>query len=410
MTKERIGIYGGSFDPFTLAHREIVKEALEQKLVDRVIIAPTIVDYHRGDKLPWLSSTEKFAIIRALTEGLHPVFIDKTELNRKDLIQLSPELEEHAVKSWRFIDTLLRIKLECMNACERIEAEFYPIVGGDSLDNFKTWFAWKDILKQSAGLIAVERDHKPIDVKKLVAETPEFDGKLKVMKIYDGFAETSASDTREYWRKHLPTEYLDWALAEIEASKATKKVAQKENKNLLLHTPIFDVIKGEKTMTGLEPVLVKAPDWVCIIVKRGDEFLIEKQLRYGSNCEIEEFPCGMVEKGETPHEAALRELEEETGIRVELKCLQYLGATNPNPAFMTNRMHYFYLNLDKCGCEHRDRKLDPHEVIGLHWEDMDEFSERIMNLAKHQSPKVPAILLSAFMMLYYASENKIIEI
>ena len=411
MTKEKIGIFGCSADPFTLAHREIVKEVLEQKLVDKVIIAPTIVDYHRGDKLPWLSSTEKFSIIHALTEDLYPVFIDKTELNRKDMIQLSPELEEHAVKSWRFIDTLLRIKLECMNACEGIDEkkEFYPIIGGDSLDNFKTWFAWKDILKQSAGLIAVERDNKPIDAKAFISENPEFDGKLKVMKIYDDFAEMSASAERESWRKHQPSEYLAWALATIEANKAAGRVDGQE-KNLLLHTPIFDVVKGPKTMTGLEPVLVDAPEWVCIAVKRGDEFLIEKQFRYGSNCDIEEFPCGMVEKGESPHEAALRELEEETGIRVELKCLQYLGATNPNPAFMTNKMHYFYLNLDKCGCEQRERKLDTHEVIGLHWEDMNEFCERIMNLAKHQSPKVPAILLSAFMMLKYASENKIIEL
>lgn len=408
MTKERIGIYGGSFDPFTLAHREIVKEALEQKLVDKVIIVPTIVDYHRGDKLPWLSSPEKIIIIKTLMNDIPHVAIDETELNRKNLIQLSSELEEHAVKSWRFIDTLLRIKLECMNS-RKTKREFYPIVGGDSLDNFKTWFAWKDILKQSAGLIAVERDNKPIDVETLISENPEFDGKLKVMKIYDGFAEMSASAERESWRKHKPSEYLAWALATIEANKAAGQVDDREN-NLLLHTPIFDVIKGQKTMTGLEPVLVNAPDWVCIVVKRGDEFLVEKQFRYGSNCDIEEFPCGMVEKGESPHEAALRELEEETGIRVELKCLQYLGATNPNPAFMTNRMHYFYLNLDKCGCEQRERKLDPHEVIGLHWEDMDEFCERIMNLAKYQSPKVPAILLSAFMMLKYASENKIIEL
>lgn len=410
MTKERVGIYGGSFDPFTLAHREIVKEVLEQKLVDKVIIAPTIVDYHRGDKLPWLSLTDRVGIIRELTKDLHPVFIDETEFNRKKLLGLSQELEEHAVKSWRFIDTLLRIKLECMNACEGIEKkEFYPIIGGDSLDNFKTWFAWKDILKQSAGLIAVERDNKPIDAKAFISENPEFDGKLKVMKIYDGFAEMSGSAERESWRKYPPTEYLDWALATIEANKSTGRVGDRE-KNLLLHTPIFDVIKGEKTKTGLEPVLVDAPDWVCIVVKRGDEFLIEKQFRYGSNCDIEEFPCGMVEKGESPHEAALRELEEETGIRVELRCLQYLGATNPNPAFMTNRMHYFYLNLDKCRCDQRERKLDPHEVIGLHWEDMKEFCERIMNLAKHGSPKVPAILLSAFMMLVHASEKGSIEL
>lgn len=410
MTKERVGIYGGSFDPFTLAHREIVKEVLEQKLVDKVIIAPTIVDYHRGDKLPWLSLTDRVGIIRELTKDLHPVFIDETEFNRKKLLGLSQELEEHAIKSWRFIDTLLRIKLECMNACEGIEKkEFYPIIGGDSLDNFKTWFAWKDILKQSAGLIAVERDNKPIDAKVFISENPEFDGKLKVMKIYDGFAEMSASAERESWRKYPPTEYLAWALATIEANKAAGRVDNRD-KNLLLHTPIFNVIKGEKTKTGLEPVLVDAPDWVCIVVKRGDEFLIEKQFRYGSNCDIEEFPCGMVEKGESPHEAALRELEEETGIRVELRCLQYLGATNPNPAFMTNRMHYFYLNLDKCGCDQRERKLDPHEVIGLHWEDMKEFCERIMNLAKHGSPKVPAILLSAFMMLVHASEKGFIEL
>ena len=409
MTKERVGIYGGSFDPFTLAHREIVKEVLEQKLVDKVIIAPTIVDYHRGDKLPWLSSAEKINAIKALTRDIPHVAVDETELNRKDLVQLSSELEEHAVKSWRFIDTLLRIKLENMSFGLDETRELYPIIGGDSLDNFKTWFAWKDILKQSAGLIAVERDNKPIDAKAFISENPEFDGKLKVMKIYDGFAEMSASAERESWRKYPLTEYLAWALAAIEANKAAGRVDDRE-KNLLLHTPIFNVIKGEKTKTGLEPVLVDAPDWVCIVVKRGDEFLIEKQFRYGSNCDIEEFPCGMVEKGESPHEAALRELEEETGIRVELRCLQYLGATNPNPAFMTNRMHYFYLNLDKCGCDQRERKLDPHEMIGLHWEDMKEFCERIMNLAKHGSPKVPAILLSAFMMLVHASEKGSIEL
>jgi nicotinic acid mononucleotide adenylyltransferase len=394
MIKERIGIFGCSADPFTLAHREIVKEALKQKLVDKVIIAPTIVDYHRGDKLPWLGLNERASIIHEMTKDLHPVFIDETELNRKKLLGLSQELEDHAVKNWRFIDTLLRIKLEYMNR-GKTEREFYPIVGGDSLDNFTTWFAWKDILKQSAGLIAVERDNKPIDVKALISRNPEFDGKLKVMKIYDGFAEMSASDERESWRKHPPTEYLDWALATIEANKAAGRVDAKE-KNLLLHTPIFDVIKGPKTKTGLEPVLVDAPDWVSIIVKRGREFLIEKQFRYGSNCDIEEFPCGMVEEGESPHEAVIRELEEETGIRISLKDIKYLGATNPNPAFMTNRMHYFYVDLDKSGYEQHSTKLDQHENIELHWEDMDDFCKRILNLAKHSSPKVPAILLSAF--------------
>lgn len=398
--QERIGIFGCTADPFTLAHREIVKQVLEQKLVDNVIIVPTVVDYHRGDKRPWLSSKEKLDIIKALKEGIHPVFVDGSELSRKDLVQLSPELEDHAVKSWRFIDTLLRIKIKYLNSVSKdVEKLFYPIIGGDSLESFTTWFAWKDILKQSAGIIAIERNGKPINPKKIIAENPEFDGKLITVKINDEFAEISASKTREMWKKYTPAGYLEWAIATINTNKTTK-----ENRTLL-HTPIFDVIKGEKTETGLEPVLVKAPDWVSIVVKRGDEVLIEKQFRYGGKCEVEEFPCGMIENNESPHEAVLRELEEETGICVEMDSLKYLGATNPNPAFMTNRMHYFYLDLDKCRCEQRERKLDSHERIELHWEKLEDFSCRIFKLAKYQSSKVPAILLSMLGLLKNASET-----
>lgn len=401
MTKERIGIFGCSADPFTLAHREIVKEVLEQNLVDKVIIAPTIVDYHRGDKLPWLSLNERASIIRELTKDLHPVFIDETEFNRKKLLGLSSELEDHAVKSWRFIDTLLRIKLECMNN-DKIEREFYPIIGGDSLENFKTWFAWKDILKQSAGIIAVERDNKPIDVKSFIYENPYFNGKLKAMKIRDIFAEMSASDAREVWRNHSSTEYLDWALATIEADKAAGQVNAKE-KNLLLRTPIFDVVRGQKTKTGLEPVLVDAPDWVMVIVENGRKFLVEKQFRYGSNSDAREFPCGMVEKGEDPLDAAARELAEETGFAVDKSFFLSLGVVNPNPAFMTNKMHVFYVDFDNVPeIKHIGQKLDAHEEIEFSFVDKIEFINEVND--KRKDGKQPAMLMSAL----YLYQNVVI--
>ena len=396
MTKERIGIFGCSADPFTLAHREIVKQAIEKKIVDGVIIVPTIVDYHRGDKLPWLSSTEKIDVIKALTNDIPHVAIDETELNRKDLIQLSSELQEHAVKSWRFIDTLLRIKLENINFGLDKTRQLYPIIGGDSLANFKTWFAWKDILKQSDGIIAVERDYESIDAKEFICNNSEFNGKLETMSISKDFAEMSASDARKTWRNHSVTDYINWALAEIEDH---SNASGKKN-NTLLHTPIFDVVKGNKTKTGLEPVLVNAPDWVTIIVESKGKFLVEKQLRYGSASIVKEFPCGMVEKGEDPLNAAVRELEEETGFKIVDKSkIVKIGQVNPNPAFMTNTMHYFYVDLNKVKYVKTKQKLDTHENIKFFFEDMDRFCQSTLHKATSGNSKIPAMLVAA-MTLY----------
>lgn len=45
----------------------------------------------------------------------------------------------------------------------------------------------------------------------------------------------------------------------------------------------------------------------------GPEILLEKQFRPPTGKVIVEFPAGMVDEGETPEQAAIRELREETG-------------------------------------------------------------------------------------------------
>jgi 8-oxo-dGTP pyrophosphatase MutT (NUDIX family) len=54
-----------------------------------------------------------------------------------------------------------------------------------------------------------------------------------------------------------------------------------------------------------------------------------------------EVPGGMMEvQGETPEQAASRELIEETGYSPE-ECI-YLGAVHPNPAIQNNLCHTFF--------------------------------------------------------------------
>lgn len=86
-------------------------------------------------------------------------------------------------------------------------------------------------------------------------------------------------------------------------------------------------------------IVMDAPDWVIVIPDLGEKFLMVKQWRHGERALSVEFPGGVMEAGETPAEAAARELKEETGC--EAGSLVHLGSMNPNPALMSNHVHVF---------------------------------------------------------------------
>jgi ADP-ribose pyrophosphatase len=86
--------------------------------------------------------------------------------------------------------------------------------------------------------------------------------------------------------------------------------------------------------------VIEAPDWINVlpVTARGEVVLIE-QYRHGSQEVSLEIPGGMVDPGETPREAAARELLEETGYAP--RELLFLGKTRPNPAIQDNWIHTY---------------------------------------------------------------------
>ena len=66
----KIGIFGGTFDPFTEAHLAIVKAAIDEELVDEVHIIPTIVDYYRNGKERWLPNYKRLYVIGKIIDHL----------------------------------------------------------------------------------------------------------------------------------------------------------------------------------------------------------------------------------------------------------------------------------------------------------------------------------------------------
>lgn len=63
-----------------------------------------------------------------------------------------------------------------------------------------------------------------------------------------------------------------------------------------------------------EYYVLEYPDWVNVIaITKDGQFVMERQYRHGLGVHSTELPCGVMEKGEDPLEAAKRELFEETG-------------------------------------------------------------------------------------------------
>ena len=75
-----------------------------------------------------------------------------------------------------------------------------------------------------------------------------------------------------------------------------------------------------------EYYVLEYPDWINVLAITEDgKFVLERQYRHGLGKTCYEIPAGVIEKGETPLEAARRELQEETGIKADIKDLHLLG-------------------------------------------------------------------------------------
>jgi 8-oxo-dGTP pyrophosphatase MutT (NUDIX family) len=167
---------------------------------------------------------------------------------------------------------------------------------------------------------------------------------------------------------------------------------KQESRREVYKTPVFSIQEScSRSPLGEAGrfTVIDALDWAVVIPVLGTEqcrrFVMVRQWRHGSQSLSVEFPGGVFERGEEGEQAAARELWEETGYTPGR--IQKLGEMSPNPAIMSNRVHFFLAeDLRNTG----SRALDQDEFVDTA---LIAAEEVIKNMGK--PPYIHALMASA---------------
>jgi 8-oxo-dGTP pyrophosphatase MutT (NUDIX family) len=160
-----------------------------------------------------------------------------------------------------------------------------------------------------------------------------------------------------------------------------------------LQTRIFDVVgalyRHPARSTEREFVVINAPDWVNVVALTPDgKIVLVRQFRYGIDEFSLEVPGGVIDSGEDPVVAGMRELREETGFSGAPAKL--LGTVFPNPAMQSNRCHFVFVeNVVKL----HDLAWDPDEELQVETLPADD----VLAMA-HSGGIVHSLVLNALML------------
>ncbi|MFC1552754.1 nicotinate-nucleotide adenylyltransferase [Candidatus Latescibacterota bacterium] len=166
---QKIGIFGGTFDPVHIGHMIIAEAVLEQAGLDIIIFIPSAHPPHKNHELMF-TPHERYEMLKDAIKGNPGFTISDIEMNREGLSYT--------------IDTLREIKKDLP-----ADSELYFIVGRDNLYEIELWKNPQEIIEECTILVAdrVCGNHK---------DTPEW-LKSKTKIVTAPLIEISSSEIRQ---------------------------------------------------------------------------------------------------------------------------------------------------------------------------------------------------------------------
>jgi nicotinate-nucleotide adenylyltransferase len=120
---ERLGVFGGTFDPPHIGHLALAERARDRLRLDRVLFIPAGQPPHKR-RAGMSSAQDRLAMTRLAVRGATAFRVSTMELRAG-----GPSFTARTVR-----------------ALARPGRRIFLLIGGDSLDDFRTWRDYEDIL------------------------------------------------------------------------------------------------------------------------------------------------------------------------------------------------------------------------------------------------------------------------
>lgn len=165
--RKKIALFGGSFDPVTDAHADIVKE-LSQRFSEVVLMPAAVSPFKAGEKAP-LDGNARVAMLKLAVRGMKNVTVSRYELKRAGISYTA--------------DTLRYLHKEYS------DCDIYTVIGSEELPRLNKWKD-KETLKKSTVFYVVERNGFP--AAKQAEKAEKCGWKVRIAPFTAGSASSSA--------------------------------------------------------------------------------------------------------------------------------------------------------------------------------------------------------------------------
>lgn len=177
---DKLGLFGGTFNPIHNAHMEVAKKALDQFDLRRVIFIPAKVPPHKMDE-PMPNANLRYQMVKLAVEDWPRFEVSKVELNRE-----GPSYT---------IDTINELNT-------RYSGQLYFIIGSDTLAEIHTWKSPRELLRSCHFIVAPRKGIGPGYFKKDYFQ----DADLYFLKMEE--IHLSSSQIRAMLRQNLSLDTL----------------------------------------------------------------------------------------------------------------------------------------------------------------------------------------------------------